>query len=104
MAEISPGHCPLIRDVLTAPADAVTVCSTVHFAKIKIESDEHCAKALHGMMQRGRVTLLRDHVFIVPVPALEWLQSEQVPFTLLTDLHQDDVVQALRDNLADPVQ
>lgn len=76
----------------------------LNFAKIKIESPDDCAKALHGMMQRGRVTVLRDQIFIVPAPALEWLERERVLFSLLNSLHQDDVVQTLRDNLADPVQ
>ena len=74
------------------------------FAKIKIESRDDCAKALHGMMQRGRVTVLRDQVFIVPTPALEWLTAEKLPFTLLETLHHDDVVQTLRNHPAHPVQ
>jgi hypothetical protein len=45
------------------------------FAKIQFESRDVCAKALHGMMQRGRVVGLRDQVFIVPEPALEWLAA-----------------------------
>ena len=73
------------------------------FAKIKIESRETCAKALQGLMQRGRVTVLRDQVFLVPAAALEWLDSESLSYTLLQTLHQDDVVQTLRDNLAHPV-
>ncbi len=73
------------------------------FAKIKFASRDSSAKALHGLMQRGRVTVLRDQVFIVPAPALEWLASEQLPYTLLQMMNQDDVVQTLRDNLAHPV-
>ena len=46
------------------------------FAKIQFESREVCAKALHGLMQRGRVTVLRDQIFIVPEPALDWLAAE----------------------------
>ena len=70
------------------------------FAKIKFDSPDVCAKALHGLMQRGRVTVLRDQVFIVPAPALEWLASERLPYSLFQTMNQDDVVQTLRDNLA----
>ncbi len=73
------------------------------FAKIRIESSDDCARALRGMMQRGRVTVLRDQVFIVPAAALEWLDSQDLSYTLQQTLHQDDVVQALRDNLAHSV-
>jgi hypothetical protein len=73
------------------------------FAKIKVESRETCAKALHGLMQRGKVTMLRDQTLIVPESALTWLNAERLPYTLLQMLHQDDVVQTLRDNLAHPV-
>ena len=73
------------------------------FAKIKFVSRDVSATALHGLMQRGRVTVLRDQVFIVPAPALEWLASEQLPYALLQTMNQHDVVQTLRDNLASPV-
>ena len=73
------------------------------FARIQFESRDICAKALHGMMQRGKVVGLRDQVFIVPAPALEWLTSERLPYKLLEMMNQDDVVQALRNNLAHPV-
>jgi len=70
------------------------------FAKIQFESRDVCAKALHGMMQRGKVVGLRDQVFIVPAQALDWLTSEQLPYKLVEMMNQDDVVQALRNNLA----
>ncbi|MSU64374.1 MAG: hypothetical protein EXS31_18625 [Pedosphaera sp.] len=73
------------------------------FAKIQFESKAVCARALHGLMQRGRVTVLRDHVFIVPAPALEWLAAGQLPFTLLETVNQDNVLQTLRNHLAHPV-
>ncbi len=73
------------------------------FAKIQFESRDVCAKALHGMMQRGKIVGLRDQVFIVPVQALDWLVSEQLPYKLIEMMNQDDVVQTLRNNLAQPV-
>ena len=73
------------------------------FAKIEFATDADAAKALHGLMQRCKVTVLRDHSFIVPNPALAWLDSQRIPYKLLQPLNQDDVVQTLRDHLAHPV-
>ena len=70
------------------------------FAKIHFADDQSAAKALVGMAQRGRVIGLREHVFIVPEPALAWLNENSLPYKLLAWLNQDDVVQALRNNLA----
>ncbi len=74
--------------------------SGMKFAKIHFESRDVCAKALYGMMQRGRIVGLRDQVFIVPAQALDWLASEQLPYRLVEMMNQDDVVQTLRNNLA----
>ena len=73
------------------------------FAKVEFESESDAAKALYGLMQRGKVTVLRDHSFIVPLPALDWLKEQKVHFKLLEQLNQDNVVQTLRDHLACPV-
>jgi hypothetical protein len=75
----------------------------MRFAKVQFDSRADCSKALYGLMQRGRVVALRDYVFIVPEPALEWLTSENVSYQHLQWLTQDDVVQTLRDSLAHPV-
>jgi hypothetical protein len=74
------------------------------FARIQFEDRQACARALYGLMQRGRVIGLRDHVFIVPAPALDWLAEEHLPYSLIEMLNHDDVVQTLRDNLAHAVQ
>jgi hypothetical protein len=73
------------------------------FAKIEFNSESDAAKALYGLMQRGKITVLRDHSFIVPLPALDWLNAEKIPFKLLENLNQDNVVQTLRDHLAHAV-
>jgi len=73
------------------------------FAKVEFASDDDAAKALHGIMQRGRITGLRDGSFIVPTPALDWLNEQGIPFKLVQRLNHDDVVQTLRDHLAHPV-
>lgn len=73
------------------------------FAKVEFASDDDAAKALHGIMQRGRITGLRDGSFIIPAPALVWLNEQGIPFKLVQRLNHDDVVQTLRDPLAHPV-
>ena len=72
------------------------------FAKIQFADRSVAATALVGMAQRGRVVGLRDHVFIVPEPALGWLAENALPYKLVEWLNQDDVVQTLRNNLAHP--
>ena len=73
------------------------------YARIQFEDRDVCAKALSGLMQRGKITVLRDQVFIVPEPALEWLASEKLPYKFLQPMNHDDVVEALRNNLAHAV-
>ena len=74
------------------------------FAKVEFALESDAARALHGIMQKGRITGLRDGSFIIPSLALTWLTQNQIPYRLIQTLNQDDVLQALRDNLADPVQ
>jgi hypothetical protein len=50
--------------------------SGMKFAKVEFPSDDAAAKALHGIMQRGKITGLRDGTFLVPEPALEWLKEQ----------------------------
>jgi len=75
----------------------------MQFAKVEFPTDDAAAKALHGIMQRGRITGLRDGSFIVPAAALEWLKEQGIPFKVLEMLSQGDVVQMLGDYLAHPV-
>jgi len=50
-----------------------------------------------------RVTVLADESFIVPEAGVEWLKAEGLTFRILEWVNQDNVIQALRDNLAHPV-
>jgi hypothetical protein len=68
----------------------------VKFAKIQFAERNVAAKALVGLAQRSRITVLADHVFIVPDAALEWLTAQTLPYTLLQGVNYDDVIQALR--------
>ena len=73
------------------------------FAKIRFDSRDARVRAVEGLMQRARVVALKGGIFIVPNPALEWLASQNIAYTLLESLNQDDVVQALRNTLAHSV-
>jgi hypothetical protein len=54
-------------------------------------------------MQRAKVVALRGGYFIVPEPALKWLASEGIPYTLIESLNQGDVVHTLRNTPAHTV-
>ena len=73
------------------------------FAKVRFNSDEVCARALKGLSMRMRITVLADETFIVPEAGVEWLRTEGLPFQISEWVTQDNVIQALRDNLAHPV-
>ena len=74
------------------------------FANVEFPTEGDAAKALYGLMQRGRITVLRDHSFIVPAPALDWLNEHQIPYTVVRMLNHDDVVTTLRSDLTHSVQ
>jgi hypothetical protein len=73
------------------------------FAKIRFESRDARLQAVEGLMKRAKVVALKGGIFIVPNPALEWLTAQNIAYTLLETLNQDDVIQALRNTLAHPV-
>jgi len=73
------------------------------FAKIRFDSRDARVRAVEGLMQRAKVVALKGGIFIVPNPALEWLASQNIAYTLLESLNQDDVIQALRNTLAHSV-
>ena len=73
------------------------------FAKIQFESRADRVRAVEGLMHRAKVVALRGGLFIVPEPALEWLTLQNIPYTLLESLNQDDVIQTLRNTPAHPV-
>jgi len=73
------------------------------FAKIQFESRADRVRAVEGLMHRAKVVALRGGLFIVPEPALEWLTLQNIPYTLLESLNQDDVIQTLRNTPAHSV-
>lgn len=70
------------------------------FAKIRFESRDSRVRAIEGLMRRAKVVALKGGAFIVPYSALEWLASQNIAYTLLESLNQDDVIQALRNPVA----
>jgi hypothetical protein len=72
----------------------------MQMVKIHIGKCNDRAKALDVLTLRGRVIGLRDHVFIVPEPALEVLQSLGVTYEELGRGGWDYTQKALRDSLA----
>jgi hypothetical protein len=73
------------------------------FAKIQFESRVDRVRAVEGLMHRAKVVALRGGLLIVPEPALEWLTLQNIPYTLLESLNQDDVIQTLRNTPTHPV-
>src|ERR1044071_2293861 len=67
-----------LTSVLCPPTVAAMKFAKIHFADEKL-----AARALVGLAQRGRVVGLRDHTFIVPAPALEWLTENLLPYALI---------------------
>ncbi len=72
------------------------------YVKVEFPSEDDAGTALVGLMRRGKVTCLRDGTFILPQPALKWLDEHRIPHTVVQELNHDDVTQALRDLLAHP--
>ena len=73
------------------------------FARISFASREVAVQAYYGLARRGKVISLPDGQFIVPEPAVAWLQSEDLPHQIHAWLNQDHVTQALRDTVAHKV-
>ena len=76
---------------------------SVRFVKIEFETPALADRAYLGMAQRGKVVCLPNDQFIVPEPALAWLESEGLSPVILQRMNQDDVTQTLRNSLAHPV-
>ena len=73
------------------------------FARISFASREVAVQAYYGLAHRGKVISLPDGQFIVPEPAVAWLQSEGLTHEIHAWLTQDHVTQALRDTAAHKV-
>ena len=74
------------------------------YAKIKFDSDEVCADTIHEISRQHEVTMLRGDFFIVPEPAVAWMNTRNISYELVEWMNRNDVVQALRDTLTHQVQ
>jgi hypothetical protein len=72
----------------------------MQMVKIRVPERSDRAKSLVEMARRGRVVCLPDHVFVVPEPALELLQSLGVNYQELGRGGFDSAEKAPRDPLA----
>ena len=73
------------------------------FARVSFASREVAVQAYYGLARRGKVVSLADGQFIVPEPAVNWLQSEGLAHQIHAWLTPDHVTQALRDTAAHQV-
>ena len=73
------------------------------FAQISFGSREVAVQAYYGLARRGKVISLPDGQFIVPEPAIAWLQSEGLAHEIRAWLNQDHVTQALRNTASHKV-
>lgn len=76
----------------------------MQMVKIQIPDRKERAEALLEMSGRGRVICLPDHVFIVPDPALDLLNTLGVAYTELGRGGMEYAEKALRDSSAPQVQ
>ena len=72
--------------------------------KIRIEDRAERTRGIYEVMKRGEVICLRDHVFIVPEPAIELLDSLGVKYENFGVEPWDRVVRALRSPSATSAQ
>lgn len=72
----------------------------MQMVKIRIPGEDDRSKSLVELARRGRVICLPDDVFIVPEPALEFLESLSVQYEELGRGGFDYAEKALRDSLA----
>ena len=61
----------------------------VKFVKVEFPTERDAGAALVGLMRRGRMTCLRDGTFILPLPALKWLEENRIPHSVLQQTLRD---------------
>ena len=73
------------------------------YARISFPSREVAVCAYHELARRGRIISLPDGQFIVPEPALRFLQTQGLAHQTHEWMHEDVVTQTLRNPAANPV-
>jgi hypothetical protein len=74
------------------------------FARISFPTREVAVRAYYELARRGRVVSLPDAQFIVPEPAIAFLQGEGLPHQVHEWLNEDHVTQTLRNTPAHSLQ
>ena len=70
-----------------------------HF-RIRIDDDEQRPHAITEVTRRGRVVCLRNHEFIVPEPALTFLDGIRTEYVLIGEDDPETTLRKIRDSLA----
>lgn len=73
------------------------------YARISFSSREVAVGAYHELARRGRVVSLPDGQFIVPEPAVKFLQGQGITHHMHEWLNEDNVTQTLRNPAPHPV-
>jgi hypothetical protein len=75
----------------------------MRYARISFPSREVAARAYHELARRGRIVSLPDGQFIVPEPAVRFLQTQGLAHETHGWMHEDVVTQTLRNPAPHPV-
>lgn len=73
------------------------------YARISFASRDVAVRAYHELARRGRVVSLPDGQFIVPEPAIAFLQAKGLAHETHEWLHEDALTQTLRNTAPHPV-
>ena len=75
----------------------------MRYARISFPSREVAVRAYHELARRGRVVSLPDGQFIVPEPAVKFLQGQRIAHQTHEWMNEDNVTQTLRNPAPHPV-
>jgi hypothetical protein len=82
---------------------AIQDTETMKYARISFPSRDLAVQAYHELARRGRVVSLQDRQFIVPEPAVKFLEEKGLAHKVHEWLHEDNVTQTLRNSAPHPV-
>jgi hypothetical protein len=73
------------------------------YARISFPSREVAVRGYEELSRRGRVVSLPGGQFIVPEPAVSFLQGQGISHDVLEWMHEDQLTQTLRNPAPHPV-
>ena len=74
----------------------------MRYARISFPSREAAVRAYYELARRGRIVSLPEGQFIVPEPALKFLQDQGLLHQVQEWMHEDQVTQTLRNPAPNP--